>query len=219
MGNFPVVAVVALAMLVSQAFAAWDGSSKVPIRVSRNDSLFYEITSPEELIGYLATLTSAPGEAHAYLKNDIVFGSDTASLSPVFRAQKSNVPYLNSVFDGQGHTIYGYYSSKGVFETIGSEGVVKNLNLANSKIGADTVYTIGGLANANLGQIENVEVRNTQVFSSYHTGGIVGFVNSQSKLASVRNARMVGGSVNCWLGQWLPRECLQFFDGDGGTVE
>ena len=195
MGNFPVVAVVALAMLVSQAFAAWDGSSKVPIRVSRNDSLFYEITSPEELIGYLATLTSSPGEAHAYLKNDIVFGSDTASLSPVFRAQKSNVPYLNSVFDGQDHTIYGYYSSKGVFETIGSEGVVKNLNLANSEIGADTVYTIGGLANANLGQIENVEVRNTQVFSSYHTGGIVGCVNSQSKLASVRNARMVGGSV------------------------
>ena len=195
MGNFPVVAVVALAMLVSQAFAAWDGSSKVPIRVSRNDSLFYEITSPEELIGYLTTLTSAPGEAHAYLKNDIVFGSDTASLSPVFRAQKSNVPYLNSVFDGRGHTIYGYYSSKGVFETIGSEGVVKNLNLANSKIGADTVYSIGGLANANLGQIENVEVRNTQVFSSYHTGGIIGCVNSQSKLASVRNARMVGGSV------------------------
>lgn len=34
MGNFPVVVVVALAMLMSQAFAAWDGSSKVPIRVS-----------------------------------------------------------------------------------------------------------------------------------------------------------------------------------------
>lgn len=197
MEKIPAIALALSALLSTQSFAAWDGSAKAPERVTRNDSLFYEITSPEELVGYLENLNSSPDSAHAYLKNDIVFGTDTSSLSTVLRQSSKLASYLNSVFDGQGHSIYGYRAVGGVFETIGSEGTVKNLNIANSEIGSDTSYSIGALVNSGLGVVENVEVRNTKVFSAQHAGGIAGFVNTQDDRypARILNSRMVGGSV------------------------
>ncbi len=40
-----------LTVLVQFSFAAWDGSAQKPQRVVVNDTNYYEITSPEELIG------------------------------------------------------------------------------------------------------------------------------------------------------------------------
>ena len=44
-------AFIALFVFVQASFAAWDGSQKIPKTVMQNDTLFYEITSPEELVG------------------------------------------------------------------------------------------------------------------------------------------------------------------------
>ena len=46
-------ALVALFMLVQVSFAAWDGSVKIPKTVKTGGVEYYEITSPEELIGFL----------------------------------------------------------------------------------------------------------------------------------------------------------------------
>ena len=45
-----------LTVLVQFSFAAWDGSAQKPQRVVVNDTNYYEITSPEELIGYLDSI-------------------------------------------------------------------------------------------------------------------------------------------------------------------
>ena len=50
--SYPLEALL-LAVLVQFSFAAWNGSAQKPQRVVVNDTSYYEITSPEELIGYL----------------------------------------------------------------------------------------------------------------------------------------------------------------------
>ena len=48
-----------VAVLAQVSFAAWNGSAKVPKVVTENGQKFYEITSPEELIGFLDSVTTA----------------------------------------------------------------------------------------------------------------------------------------------------------------
>lgn len=53
--------------LASFSLAALDGTSKIPSPITRNDSVFYQITTPEELIGYLENIVNK--EALASEKN------------------------------------------------------------------------------------------------------------------------------------------------------
>ena len=41
-----------VAVFVQFSLAAWDGTRKIPKTVTQNDTVFYEITSPEELVGF-----------------------------------------------------------------------------------------------------------------------------------------------------------------------
>ena len=68
---------------VQVSFAAWNGSAKIPKVVKSDGQDYYEITSPEELVGFLDSLVKSTGydeSLKAYLKNDIVFGTDTSKL-------------------------------------------------------------------------------------------------------------------------------------------
>ncbi|MBR2271960.1 MAG: peptidase A26 [Fibrobacter sp.] len=192
-------AFIALFVFVQISFAAWDGSQKIPKTVKQNDTLFYEITSAEELVGYLESVLAEEDiyKVHAYLKNDIVFGADTSKLCEKVLDHQKQKAYFQSSFDGRGHTIYGLNAVNPLFNTIGQgDGYVINLNIANSSFGGDTVMYAASVARENLGVIRNVNVINTQVRGKYYVGGIAACMYQQSSdPAYIVNSNMIGGSV------------------------
>lgn len=110
----------------------------------------------------------------AILQNDIVFGDDAASLSTKiwdYNTQTQN--NFNSVFDGNNKTIYGLNATHSMFAYTECfyDGIIKNLTIANSKIGSDTVSCVGGLACEIAANTENIEVRNTEVRAKIIAGG------------------------------------------------
>ena len=190
-----------LTVLVQFSFAAWNGSAQKPQRVVVNDTNYYEITSPEELIGYLDSIlpfTNNIYDENAYLKNDIVFGEDTSKLCTKVWKRVGAGNFL-SKFDGRGHTIYGLNATNSLFVRIGqSAGEVSNLNIANSSFGSDTAYATGAVADFAHTLIQNVNVYNTDVRAMGYAGGIVGDViwYSEEKGAHILNSNVVGGSVH-----------------------
>ena len=111
-------ALVALFFCVQLSFAAWDGSVKIPKAVATTEGSSYEITSPEELIGFLDSIVPANAaelSLKAHLKNDIVFGADTSKLSTKKWVRHSGFTYFSGDFDGRGHTIYGMNADKALF--------------------------------------------------------------------------------------------------------
>ena len=197
--KFFVTVALLVAVFTQFSMAAWDGSKKTPKKVTQNDTLFYEISSPEELIGFLDDVRVAEDmyKVNAYLKNDIVFGADTSKLSDkVFDFE--NGKYFQSTFDGRGHTIYGLKSVHPLFKVIGQGlGRVVNLNIANSAFGSDTVLYAASVAEENQGIIENVNVYNTNVRAVDVAGGIA--ANSRLQMSFpdtyILNCNVVGGTV------------------------
>ena len=193
------VIVTFVAVMAASSYAAWDGSKKTPKTVTQNDTLFYEITSPEELVGFLEDVRAEEDmdKVHAYLKNDIVFGADTSKLcEKVFDFE--NAKYLQSTFDGRGHFIYGINAVHPLFKIIGQgEGRVINLNIVNSSFGNDTVYSAASVAEQNYGIVENVNVYNTKVRGYSDAGGIVANAYLKMKYPNVYilNCNMIGGTV------------------------
>lgn len=192
--------------LASFSFAAWDGTSKNPASITRNDSVFYQITSPEELIGYLENIVNIDDIAvkkNAILKNDIVFGKDTASLSTKIWKISVDQKTFSSNFDGNGKTIYGLNAAQSLFENVScvNDGIIKNLTIANSKIGSDTLHSAGGLAGEIRANTENIEVRNTEIRAKTNAGGIAGSFgfcshDGQNPAAHYKNLRVIKGSVH-----------------------
>ena len=184
-----------LFVLAQVSFAAWDGSAKIPQVVDGS----YEITSPEELVGYLETVLAEEDiyKVSAYLKNDIVFGADTSKLCDKVLDHQKQKAYFQSTFDGRGHTIYGLNAVNPLFNTIGQgDGNVVNLNIANSSFGGDTVVYGASVARQNLGVIRNVNIINTQVQGRSYAGGIAAAMYQQSyDPAYIADCNVIGGSV------------------------
>lgn len=200
---------VALSVLALASFslAAWDGSSKIPTPITRNDSVFYQITTPEELIGYLEEVVNYTVDArkkNAILKNDIVFGKDTATLSTkIWDFNTRTQSEYNSLFNGNNKTIYGLNATHSMFDytVCNYDGIIKDLTIANSKIGSDTVSCVGGLACNIAANTENIEVRNTEVRAKIIAGGIAGQFgycshNGKNPAALYKNLRVLKGSVH-----------------------
>ena len=79
-------------------------------------------------------------------------------------------------FDGNGYTISGLNLdcvSGGLFYTVASSGVVKNLNIELGATGIRATGEAGGIAVNNYGTIENCSVSGTITNSGDYTGGIV----------------------------------------------
>ncbi|WP_405331349.1 peptidase A26 [Fibrobacter sp.] len=191
---------VALYAFVQGAFAAWSGSAKLP-KVVKSDGLdYYEITTPEELVWFLdsATVLRKYDETlRAYLKNDIIFGSDTSKLCSKKWVRNKDQSLFQGFFDGRGHTVYGLNAENSMFETIGiNVGEVRNINVANSSFGSDTAYYVGAIADMLRGVVQNVNVTNTKVVSAYYAGGIAGrMISSDDELTAIFNSSVEGGSV------------------------
>jgi hypothetical protein len=191
----------ALAVFAQFSFAAWDGSAKIPKTVGSGDSIYYEITSPEELVGFLDSVIAAQNsdmDIRAYLKNDIVFGSDTSTLCSK-RWNRSDVQgAFGGEFDGRGHTIYGLNAEKSLFETIvrqRAEGV-HDLNVANSSFVSDSVLCVAAIVNTLHSVVRNVNVYNTDIQGVQSAGGIaVSVIPTETDTALIQNCNVVGGSV------------------------
>ena len=198
---FSFAVVLILAVFAQLSFAAWDGSVKIPKVVGSGESSYYEITSPEELIGFLDSVIVAHNsnmDIRAYLKNDIVFGSDTSKLCSR-RWNRSTVQgAFGGEFDGRGHTIYGLNAEKSLFESIVRQRMegVHDLNIANSSFGSDSVLVAATIVNTLKSVVKNVNVYNTDIQGVESAGGIaVSVVASAADPAMILNSNVVGGSV------------------------
>jgi len=198
---------VAILLAAVNAFAAWDGSYVTPKLVTQGDSTFYEISTPEEFAGFLKMLPEASTHpVKAALKNDIVFGKDTSSISELKLNRFTDNIADDVYFSGNNKTIYGVNSDRSLFAFVGVRGgFILDLTLANSQIGSDTTSDVGGLLYNCLGYINNVEVRNTVIKASKNAGGIAvkndynnSFVSRMLNVRSVKNkiyANIAAGGV------------------------
>lgn len=190
----------ALLALSQASFAAWNGSAKIPEAVTEDGLTTYEITSPEELIGFLDSIVpvnKANENLRAYLKNDIVFGDDTTKLSDKRWIRNEDQDLFMGVFDGKNHTIYGLNAENSLFRMVGqSAGTVRDLNIANSSFGSDSAYEVAAIADYLHGFALNVNIINTDVVATGYAGGIAArLISSEDVFIGIFNCNVEGGSV------------------------
>ncbi len=196
-----IYAAVLLLVFAQVSYAAWDGSVKIPKTVKTGGVEYYEITSPEELIGFLDSVTTknmGKPSLRAYLKNDIVFGADTSKLCSKRWVRSDRNEYFEGDFDGKGHTIYGLNAERSLFQIVGQGGgFVHDFNVANSSFGSDTAYMAAAVVTEMQSGLSNVNVINTDVRSGFIAGGVVARMLSPSdaQLAYILSCNMIGGSV------------------------
>ena len=133
--KFYAAVAIMVATCAQVSLAAWDGSAKVPKVVEKDGQNFYEITSPEELIGFLdSVLVGKAGDESlkAYLKNDVVFGADTSKLCEKRWVRNKEQSMFTGDFDGRGHSIYGLNAENALFREVGmSAGSVHDVSVVH----------------------------------------------------------------------------------------
>lgn len=186
-------------LAVGMAFAEWDGSIKEASIKDVGGVNYYVINSPEELAWFAEKVAEGDSAINALLERDIILGEDSLTASsinwtpigsplPIYE-DGGQRPY-EGVFDGQGHSIYGMNINTmyaGFFKIVGTQGVVKNLNLMNVNINVTGAWAcigecedvnIGTIATHNHGLIDNCKTSGIitskgKVFAQ-NIGGIVG---------------------------------------------
>jgi filamentous hemagglutinin family protein len=167
----------------------------------------------------VTTNNAVPNQFTAYMLVNTVGNLDDIGQSGFTLAQtyalghsidNANAPFrpigtgqFTGTFDGLGHTISNpniapsfpsTTNSIGLFEWIGSGGIVRNLNLANANVSANPNAAppgqfVGTLAGQNSGTIQNVTVTTSSVDgtpggSGVIAGGLVGQNNSGGTIAN-----------------------------------
>src|SRR6266446_58577 len=140
--------------------------------------VFVNVNQPSQLTAYMLVNTVSDldavrtNTAGTYaLGTKITFNPDQ-TLTPI--------PNFTGLFDGQGQTIANLTIAStaqnvGLFGTIGSTGVVRNVNLANVTVSGLGSQFVGVLAGTNAGTISNVSATGiVQVGSGSTAGGLVG---------------------------------------------
>lgn len=201
--KFYAAVAIMVATCAQVSLAAWDGSAKVPKVVEKDGQNFYEITSPEELIGFLdSVLVGKAGDESlkAYLKNDVVFGADTSKLCEKRWTRNKEQSMFTGDFDGRGHSIYGLNAENALFHEVGmSAGSVHDVSVVHGSFGSDSVTRVASIADILDGSLWNVNVIATDVRSAYDAAGIAANVSSpygsDGKHALILNSHVIGGSV------------------------
>ena len=201
--KFYAAVAIMVATCAQVSLAAWNGSAKVPKVVEKDGQNFYEITSPEELIGFLdSVLVGKAGDESlkAYLKNDVVFGADTSKLCEKRWVRNKEQSMFTGDFDGRGHSIYGLNAENALFREVGmSAGSVHDVSVVHGSFGSDSVTRAASIADILDGSLWNVNVIATDVRSAYDAAGIAANVSSpygsDGKHALILNSHVIGGSV------------------------
>jgi filamentous hemagglutinin family protein len=131
----------------------------------------------------LQAVTTSTIRPNAYALGRNINASSIANFTPIGNAASS----FNTIFDGQGFTISNLAIAPldsttrniGLFGSIGTTGIVRNLNLTDVRVSANPnvpSQSVGTLAGTNAGQIINVSVSqpNSQVSGFVNGLGIVG---------------------------------------------
>ena len=141
---------------------------------------------------------------------DAFIGADgEVNLMADITLEAGNFKYVdavfNGVFDGNGHTLTGLDRTTPLFNTIGAEGVVKNLNTAGTFTSFANGYWCGAssFAKINLGLIENCNnsVNSEVDYSAPADNGLVlgCFVGQNG--GTIKNCKNTGNTiVNATLG-------------------
>lgn len=155
------------------------------------------ISQADELIAWANSSTNIEG--YYKLNNDIIL---SGTWTPIGAATTNNENgRFVGTFDGNGHTISGLSCTNistdnfGLFRAIGSNGVVRNLNLQNCNISGTGSY-YGGIAANNFGMIENCHILSGKITGNSYVGGITGQLRSGGVAISCYNTKMVSGIGN-----------------------
>lgn len=136
------------------------------------DTNLNKISTPDDLIAFLSNTENLNGIKYE-LANDI----DMTGYS-VMPFQNVDEGFLGT-FDGKNYTISNIAittqisNNVGLFAKIGTEGIVKNLNIKDSKIEV-VGHNVGAIAGVNSGQIYNCSNTDTTILGTQYVGGIVG---------------------------------------------
>ena len=173
---------------VSVAFCYWPGSG------TENDPFIISTTTELDLLAYAMS--------NAFYYSDgkyFKLGADIAYDPNVLNANGTNyttIGYTSSehwfygFFDGDGHTISGIRSSRGLFNRIGDSGIVKNVTLADAVVNGND--SRGGIASINIGHIENCRVINTVINGIDYIGGIAGWMEE----GQIENCQVINTVCN-----------------------
>lgn len=124
------------------------------------------------------------------LKNDI----NASDIGNGYEAIGGTTGY-NGTFDGRGNRIIGLTVSgenAGIFSTVGTNGVVKDVNIYSGTFTGTT--TAGAVAGKNNGRIEGIVTFGNTVTSNGNAGGIVG-VNNSGKFTDDKNDGELTGGI------------------------
>lgn len=184
----------------SKAIYGWFGKKSIPSYINEDGYIFYIITNPDEFVWFAQNLDSlGVTDRNARLDNDLFFGKDSLSLSNFVIPMTKDTTVLNGIVRGNGHTIYGLRSSTPLFHKISANGLVIELNVANSIFeGADTIGSIAGLLS---GRVVRSSVRNCSVKGVVAGGlvavsdSVVGVISESKNVNTEVSGEMVGGIV------------------------
>ena len=164
---------------------AWDGTSKT--EPQKDEAGVYQIGTGAELAWFAENASKNSG-IEAKLTADINLGKYA------WTAGKLNNGKCE--FDGSGHRIYNLVSTKGLFDTISGDSVVKNLTVEGAITAPEG--QAGGIAGyLQSGTIENC-VNKAAIIggtSKYNVGGIAGYTGSNTLIKNCVNMGEISGEV------------------------
>lgn len=189
-----------------------------------------EIGTAEELAAFRDRVNSGDVSLDARLTQDITLSGNWTPIGQyVENENHGESHYYAGTFDGGGHTVGGLVvtsadtgvgniggditKTAGFFGTIGSDGVVKNVNLADPMVDAwggpdDSLSWVGGLVGILFGRVENCTVtggtmtgRGVGGVAGWNYGGAVANC-SASGIERIYASKEAGGVVgyNSWDG-------------------
>lgn len=184
------------------AAAKWDYTFSEPTTKVIDGKSFYVITSIDEFGWFLDTLGRDEGGhvLNAVLETDIYLTED-GQMDSTLRFYNSKLDYIGNlygIFDGQGHTIYGFSANTALFYFIEDGAILRNLNMVNTHV--HSVYA-GAFSTMNLGTIDNCHAEGIFLAANItdHAGGITGLNKGLISNSSVKGS-VLGHSHTGMLG-------------------
>jgi hypothetical protein len=117
------------------------------------------------------------------------------TLPDGFELDGLDIVGFDGVFDGRGNNIYNIGSNRGLFGTVGHNGVVANLNV-HLNIDTDKDTNVGGIASVIYGTVRDVRIHGSIIAqSASNVGGIAGIVEGAT-VYNVANHAVVEGNGN-----------------------
>ena len=220
---FPIYFTMILAMVSSVAMSQTavvpdgDGTDESPYLISELGNLVWMSDNVASSAGKYYKMTADIDASETATWNDS--NTDTSILegfTPIGKGSSSGTTCFCGIFDGDGHTITGLAINRstssyiGLFGTIGSGGVVRNVGLLDCTVIG--MANIGGLVGFNAGTVSNgyttgnitgAATKNYITFLNTGVGGLVGYntgtISNVHSLVKVTGRFITGGlvGINC----------------------